>query len=87
MLCAAPKQHLGCIISLEFLVGPSRAPVRFPQFVGDIESLKDCPLQVLNLSGDGGYVTKFTGTFLGLGACAAPVRPQRLTLRTFLQGN
>ena len=28
---------------------------------GDIKSLKDCPLQVLDLSGDGLFPSKFTG--------------------------
>ena len=43
------------VLAALFVTHPSPSPQ-----LGDIESLKNCPLQVLNLSG-GGFSTKFTG--------------------------
>jgi len=46
---------------------------------GDIESLKDCPLQVLNLAGIHGSTTNFTGKYNEVGR----VLPQGIAQRMF----
>ena len=65
----APRPHTKSLVcssnkieytSIKFNVYPPNH--RFAESLGDIGSLKDCPLQELNLSG-GGYIMEFTGEY------------------------
>ena len=63
---------------------PSLSPVCFPQFVGDIKSLKDCPLQVLKLAGGSGFPTEVTGMLWCQSHAPLAYAAPPLTLSTFL---